>query len=70
MKRHKKNYLKSIKTSGFKWDTDPIAMYQLCEGDGLIQLSKRDLKKLIDIAILRHENNQRIIKSLNHQLGF
>lgn len=71
MKRTKKDYLKSIKISGFKWDMNPLDMYKACEdSEGSISLSKRDLKKLIDLAILRDINNRRIIQSLGHQLGY
>jgi hypothetical protein len=71
MKRFKKDYLKSIKIGGFKWDNDPINMYKECStGDGYMNVSKSDLKKLIDMAIFKHNNNLRIIKSLGHQLGF
>jgi hypothetical protein len=69
MKRFKKEYLKSIKISGFKWDNDPISLYKECEtGEGTIQVSKRDLKKLMDLVMLRHNTCLRIIKSLDSQL--
>jgi hypothetical protein len=71
MKRAKKEYLKSMKITGFKWDMDPITMYKACEDtEGVISVSKRDLKKLIDIAILRDINRLRIIQSLGHELGY
>jgi hypothetical protein len=71
MKRYKKEYLKSLKISGFKWDMDPLEMYNVCDdSEEIIKVSKRDLKKLLNIAMLRDINKQRIINSLSKQIGY
>jgi hypothetical protein len=54
MKRAKKEYLKTITRYGFKWGKTPLEMYKECEGNGDITVSKKDLKKLIDVTAKNH----------------
>jgi hypothetical protein len=71
MKRAKKDYLKSFKVSGFKWDIDPVSLYKSCEDEtGNIEISKKDLKKIFDVAILRDCISKRIIEDLKRQIGY
>jgi hypothetical protein len=69
MKRYVKTYLKSMRTHGFKWDTDPLELFEKCtkyeDSKEPITITKGDLKRIFRFAMLDNANNVSIIKNIN-----